>query len=199
MSDYATAHPEVLAFLSKRRSHPSKTMTGPGPDDETLQKLLSIASRVPDHGKLAPWRFVIYPPEKTPAIGQKLLEIAERREGPLDEARRDQELTRFTRAPVVIGVISSAAIHPKIPVWEQELSAGAVCMNMVSAAAASGFASQWLSEWFAFDEEAAQYLGCAEGERFAGFIHIGTPTLPPTERARPELSEIVSYWTERQA
>jgi nitroreductase len=171
-------------------------MTGPGPTEQQINDILTIAARVPDHGKLAPWRFVLYRPDLGETIGTWLADRFEALNGPLDSEQRQKELTRFTRAPLVVGVLSKAAEHPKIPVWEQELSAGAVCMNLLTAAAASGFASQWLSEWFAFDEEAARYLGARDGERFAGFIHIGTPTQPPFERPRPNLADIVSTWTE---
>ncbi|MTH99404.1 nitroreductase [Roseibium sp. RKSG952] len=196
MSDPASAHPDVISFLSRRRSHPSITMSAPGPDKATLDTILTIAARVPDHGKLAPWRFIVYRSADSVKIGERLAGIVEKRDGPLDEARRAQELGRFGRAPLVVGVVSRAGIHPKIPVWEQELSAGAVCMNLVNAAAASGFAAQWLSEWYAFDEEASRYLGCKENERFAGFIHIGTPTQAPVERPRPEISQITTEWVE---
>ncbi len=197
MSNFAPRCQEALDFLLRRRSHPSVTMTAPGPSESELADILTVAARVPDHGKLAPWRFVIYRAEQGERIGAKLLEIAVAKEGAsLDEARRQQELTRFTRGPLVVGVLSCAAVHPKIPVWEQELSAGAVCMNLVSAATASGYAAQWISEWYAFDEEASRFLGAREGERFAGFIHIGTPTQAPFERPRPELAQICTDWSE---
>ncbi|MBS8260102.1 nitroreductase [Roseibium polysiphoniae] len=196
MSTYSPRRQEALDFLLTRRSHPCVTMTEPGPDESDLRDILTVAARVPDHGKLAPWRFVIYREVKREIIGRKLLEICEAKNGPLEEARKEQELTRFSRAPLVIGVISTAAIHPKIPVWEQELSAGAVCMNLVSAASAAGYASQWLSEWYCFHETAARYLGCGEDERFAGFIHIGTPTQAPFERPRPDLADICTDWSE---
>ncbi|NVK34008.1 MAG: nitroreductase [Rhodobacteraceae bacterium] len=196
MSPYAPRHQEVLDFLLIRRSHPSVSMTAPGPNQETLDAILTAASRVPDHGKLAPWRFVVYRQEKGEVIGHKLLEIFEAKNGEQSEARRTQELTRFLRGPVVIGVISTAAVHPKIPIWEQELSAGACCMNLVNAATAAGFAAQWITEWYTFDEDASAYLGASENERFAGFIHIGTPSEPPFERARPLLDDIVTTWSE---
>ncbi|MBD8876592.1 nitroreductase family protein [Roseibium polysiphoniae] len=196
MSTYSPRRQEALDFLLTRRSHPCVTMTEPGPGESDLRDILTVAARVPDHGKLAPWRFVIYREAKREIIGRKLLEICEAENGPLDEARKEQELSRFSRAPLVIGVISTAAIHPKIPVWEQELSAGAVCMNLVSAASAAGYASQWLSEWYCFHETAARYLGCGEDERFAGFIHIGTPTQAPFERPRPDLADICTDWSE---
>ncbi len=197
MSNFAPRCQEALDFLLRRRSHPSVTMTAPAPSESELTDILTVAARVPDHGKLAPWRFVIYRAGQGERIGEKLLEIAEAKEGAqLDEARRQQELTRFARGPLVVGVLSCAAVHPKIPVWEQELSAGAVCMNLVSAATASGYAAQWISEWYAFDEEASRFLGAKDGERFAGFIHIGTPTQAPFERPRPELAQICTDWSE---
>lgn len=195
MSSHTPVSPETLSFLRKRRSHPSLTMSDPGPDIGQLEDILTIAARVPDHGKLAPWRFIVFRKAQGEEIGQVLLRIFENRNGPQDPALKSKELTRFTRAPIVVGVLSTAADHPKIPVWEQQLSAGAVCMNLVNAAAAAGFASQWLTEWYSFDAEAARYLGAKAHERFAGFIHIGTPTQPPAERARPDLTDIVTNWT----
>ncbi|MET1410945.1 nitroreductase [Roseibium sp. HPY-6] len=187
--------PEVLDFLRKRRSHPAVTMSEPSPNEDQINDFLTIAARVPDHGKLAPWRFILFRREHGEAIGKRLAEIYERKNGPLDKDQREKELTRFLRAPLIIGVVSTAREHPKIPVWEQQLSAGAVCMNLVSAAAAGGFASQWLTEWYSFDEEAASWLGAAENEQFAGFIQIGTPTQAPVERPRPELSALVHEWS----
>lgn len=192
----SSGSPQTLDFLRQRRSHPSVTMSAPGPDEEQLADLLTIAARVPDHGKLVPWRFIVFKADQGEAIGKVLAEMYERKSGPLDDAQREKELTRFTRAPLAVGVVSRAAEHPKIPLWEQQLSAGAVCMTLVTAASAAGFASQWLTEWVAFDAEAGRYLGLQDGERFAGFIHIGTPTQPPFERPRPELSQIISNWTD---
>jgi len=197
MNEILPRRPEVLEFLSKRRSHAALTISGPAPNEVELEALLNIATRVPDHGKLAPWRFVIYRSDADRTrVGEKLAEFADAKEGGLDAARREQELSRFTRAPLVVGVISCAALHPKIPVWEQELSAGAVCMNLMNAALASGFAAQWLSEWYCFDDEASRFLGCKDGERFAGFIHLGTATQVPAERARPVLADLCSTWSE---
>ncbi|TYC56391.1 nitroreductase [Rhodobacterales bacterium] len=196
MPNETARSPETLEFLRTRRSHPSVTMTGPGPDKAEIEDILTIAARVPDHGKLAPWRFILYPASEGKRIGEALTALHERKHGPLEGEMRTKELTRFTRAPVIIGVLSTAADHPKIPLWEQQLSAGAVCMNLVTAAAASGFVSQWLTEWYSFDEEAARYLGAREGERFAGFIQIGTPTLPPVERPRPALADLITNWEE---
>ncbi|WFE92242.1 nitroreductase [Roseibium porphyridii] len=196
MPNQDTMSPETLSFLRQRRSHPSVTMSSPGPDDDQIRDILTIAARVPDHGKLSPWRFVLYPSEQSETIGAWLAARCESLNGPLDYEQRQKELTRFQRAPRVIGVVSTAAEHPKIPIWEQQLSAGAVCMNLVTAAAASGYVSQWLTEWFAFDEEASRYLGAGENERFAGFVHIGTATQPPVERQRPDLAQLISNWTQ---
>ena len=196
MSAFSPAAPSVLEFLRKRRSHPSITMAEPGPSEHQVKDLLTIATRVPDHGKLAPWRFILFRAAQGEAVGHRLAAILEERQGPLDSDQRQKELTRFTRAPLVIGVVSTAALHPKIPVWEQQLSAGAVCMNLVTAAAAAGFVSQWLTEWYSFDEEAARFLGARDDERFAGFVHVGTPTQAPVERPRPDLADLVSQWSE---
>ena len=196
MSRFAIQRPEVLDFLLSRRSHPCVTMSEPGPSDYELSKILTAASRVPDHGKLSPWRFIVYRPHQGEIIGRKLAELSEAEKGPLDDQRKEQELTRFTRAPLVIGVVSQAAVHPKIPVWEQQLSAGAVCISLLNAASACGYASQWITEWYCFDTDAARYLGCTDQERFAGFIHIGTPTQAPFERPRPDVSAICTDWQE---
>ena len=198
MPSLTAGSPETLAFLRKRRSHPSVTMTDPGPGDDEIDDILTIAARVPDHGKLAPWRFILYRRDAGRTIGARLAARYEELCGPLDAEQRNKELTRFTRAPLVIGVVSRTAEHPKIPVWEQQLSAGAVCMNLVTAAAASGFASQWLSEWYSFDDDASRYLGAGPGERFAGFVHIGTATQPPVERPRPTLSDLITSWSETE-
>lgn len=185
---------DALRLLLTRRSQACNTLSLPAPDDKALEVLLTAATRVPDHGKLAPWRFIVLRGEARHMAGEKLLAIVEAREGPLDETRRKQELERFSRAPLVIAVVSKAAKHPKIPVWEQQLSAGAVCMTLLHAAHAMGFAAQWLTEWIAYDADVKSLLGVGEDERIAGFVHIGTPTVPPTERPRPDLATIVSEW-----
>ncbi|MBA5777595.1 nitroreductase [Stappia sp. F7233] len=169
-------------------------MVEPAPDDAELMQLLTAAARIPDHGKLAPWRFIVFRGEARLEAGRRLLAIAERKNGTLDEGQRKQELERLARAPLVVAVVSRAAEHPKIPVWEQQLSAGACCMTLLHAAHALGYAAQWLTEWVAYDAEAGRILGVKDGEQIAGFIHIGTPSLPPTERPRPELDQIVTYW-----
>ncbi|MCJ8051929.1 nitroreductase [Shinella curvata] len=184
---------KLIDYLSTRRSIPAFQMSEPGPSKGEVEEMLTLASRVPDHGKLAPWRFIVYRGEERRRISEELAKIAMGDKPDLSEEMVKVENTRLTRAPVVVAVVSKAAPHFKIPEWEQVMSAGAVCLNLVMAANAHGFASNWLTEWYAFDSRAYPILGVNEGEKVAGFIHIGTPTVPPTERPRPELSEIVTW------
>ncbi|ODN72028.1 nitroreductase family protein [Methylobrevis pamukkalensis] len=185
---------DALDLLSTRRSISAPFLAEPGPDADQLDTLLTIASRVPDHGKLAPWRFILYRGDARRAAGEALAALLVARDPATETRRLDEERGRFARAPLVVGVVSRAAEHVKIPVWEQQLSAGAAAMNLVTAAHAMGFAAQWVSEWCAYDAEAAAILGLRAGERFAGFVHIGTPTVPPQDRPRPALDEIVTDW-----
>lgn len=191
-----TEQSDTLRLLLTRRSHPAMTLVEPAPQGDVLRSILQAASRVPDHGKLVPWRFILIRGDARAELGRRLLPLAQAREnGELSAERREQELTRFTRAPLVVAVISRAAVHPKIPVWEQQLCVGAVCMNLVLAAHASGFAAQWLTEWMAFDDDVSAMLGLAETERVAGFIHLGTPSQPTTERPRPDIDDLISEWS----
>ncbi|MFT2211918.1 nitroreductase family protein [Rhizobium giardinii] len=180
-------------YLATRRSIPAFQMGGPGPGTAEIEEMLKLASRVPDHGKLAPWRFIVYRGEERARISGELAKMALAAKPDLSEEMIKVENTRLTRAPVVVAVVSKAAPHFKVPEWEQLMSAGAVCLNLLMAANAHGFASNWLTEWYAFDEKAYPLLGVQPGERIAGFIHIGTPQVPPTERPRPELADIVTW------
>jgi nitroreductase len=180
-------------YLATRRSIPAFQMGGPGPGTAEIEEMLKLASRVPDHGKLAPWRFIVYRGEERARISGELAKMALAAKPDLSEEMIKVENTRLTRAPVVVAVVSKAAPHFKVPEWEQLMSAGAVCLNLLMAANAHGFASNWLTEWYAFDEKAYPLLGVQPGERLAGFIHIGTPQVPPTERPRPELADIVTW------
>jgi nitroreductase len=184
---------KLIDYLSTRRSIPAFQMAEPGPDRATVEDMLKLASRVPDHGKLAPWRFIVYRGDERQRISEELAAIAIADKPELSDEMVKVENTRLMRAPVVVAVVSRAAPHFKIPEWEQVMSAGAVCLNLVMAANAHGYASNWLTEWYAFDERAYPILGLEPGEKVAGFIHIGTATVPPTERPRPELSEIVTW------
>ncbi|MGX6647196.1 nitroreductase family protein [Maricaulaceae bacterium MS644] len=190
----APAHPsqETLELLARRRSTTAKAMTGPGPSPDQLETLLQIAARTPDHGKLFPWRFVVFEGEARARFGE-VLEARLREIEPDGPAERYAlERGRFERAPVVIAVISDAMENHKIPEWEQILSAGAVCQNMLIAASAMGFAAQWLTEWYAYDKVAKKALGLDPGERVAGFIYVGSATEDPTER--PRKAPRVSRW-----
>lgn len=184
---------KLIDYLASRRSVPAFQMCDPGPDRAEIEAILTLAIRVPDHGKLAPWRFVVYQGEERRRIGEELLRLALEKNPELSEEMIAVERSRFTRAPVVVGVISKAAPHAKIPEWEQIMSAGAVCLNLLMAANAYGYVSNWLSEWFAFDDRAHDLLGIAPDEKVAGFIHIGSTTFPITERPRPNLQDVVSW------
>tara|TARA_R110002020_G_scaffold34066_2_gene103344 strand:- start:8875 stop:9468 length:594 start_codon:yes stop_codon:yes gene_type:complete len=183
----------LKAYLETRRSIPAFQMSGPGPSRPEIEEMLTLASRVPDHGKLAPWRFIVYSGPERERISLELAKVAIANKPDISDDMIKVENTRLTRAPVVIAVVSRAAPHVKIPEWEQVLSAGAVCLNLVMAANALGYASNWLTEWFAFDQSVHPLLGVSSDEKIAGFIHIGTEKLHPGERARPELSDIVTF------
>ncbi|MEM9220827.1 MAG: nitroreductase [Pseudomonadota bacterium] len=179
-------------YLATRRTVTANLLAEPSPDPATLDAMLNAAARVPDHGKLAPWRFIVFRGAAREYAGEKFAEIAGADE---DSAKATAERGRFTRAPVVVAVVSCAAPHAKIPEWEQILSAGAVCLNLIHAASAYGFGAQWLTEWIAYDGKAKAAIGIKPDEQVAGFIHIGTPTVAPSERARPELSDIVTLFS----
>ncbi|RIY03234.1 nitroreductase [Aureimonas flava] len=183
---------DAKTLLATRRSVSIPALRAPGPSDGELRDILVAASRVPDHGKLTPWRFVLFRGEAAAATGRALAALAERREGPLSEGRRAYEEARFTRAPLVIGVVSTARPHFKIPEWEQVLSAGAATMNLIHAAHAHGFAANWITEWVAYDEEAKILMGIGPEEKVVGFVYVGTPSEVPSDRPRPELSAVVS-------
>jgi nitroreductase len=183
----------LKSYLETRRSIPAFQMSEPGPSRGEIEEMLTLASRVPDHGKLAPWRFIVYAGDVRERMSLELAGIAMARKPDMADDMIAVEKNRLTRAPVVIAVVSRAAPHVKIPEWEQVMSAGAVCLNLVMAANALGYASNWLTEWFAFDEDAYGVLGIADGEKVAGFIHIGTPKMHPGERPRPALADIVTF------
>lgn len=182
--------PAVIEFMQKRRSASAKQMSGPGPSDEELQTMIGIACRVPDHGKLSPWRFIRYAPNYCRRLGEICLERALERDPALNAEMREFEVTRFTRVPVVICIVSRPQDHPKIPHWEQILSSGAAAMNLLIAANALGFDAQWITEWVAYDEKIAPALGLRPGEKIAGLVSIGTRTLPKTERDRPQIHDV---------
>jgi nitroreductase len=186
--------PDALELLKTRRSVKPIEMTGPGPDAGQIETLLTVAARVPDHGKLAPWRFIVFEGAAREAAGAV---IAGRFAETHPEATAEQiafERNRLARAPLVIAVVSRAAPHVKIPEWEQQLSAGAAAMALLMAAHATGFAASWITEWYAYDRAVLDALGLGAHERIAGFVHIGRPRKPPEDRDRPKLSDIVSRY-----
>jgi len=187
-------NPALRDHLLTRRSVGMAFLKEPGPTPDQLQQILTIGTRVPDHGKVTPWRLVVIAGDARKQAGEKLAEIAARRHPEMDEAGLEVERMRFLPAPLTIGVISSPKEHPKVPEFEQLLSAGNVALNLVHAAYAFGFAASWLTRWYAFDAEATAMLGAREGERFVGFVHIGTPATVIEDRPRPALEDIVSYW-----
>ena len=181
--------PKALDLLLSRRSGSAKAMGGPGPDADQLRQILAAGARVPDHGKLFPWRFIIFEGEGRNRAGDILADV-KTAEG--ERPRQvEEERQRFLRAPVVIGVISIATQPHKIPLWEQELSAGAVCQNMLIAAHAMGFVANWITEWYAYHPMVKERFGLQANEKVAGFIYIGMAKDKLEERPRPELDKIV--------
>ncbi len=185
----------LIDYLSRRRTVPSLQLDDPGPKADQISEILTIAARVPDHGKLVPWRFVIFSREQRHIAEGWLRSRAAAISEYGEKGPEVEKAARFVRAPVVVGVVSAPMDHPKIPLWEQHLSAAAVCLNLIHAAHAHGFSAQWLTDWFTYDDEAAAFLGAKDDERFAGFIHIGTPTIDPVERDRPDIEALTSYWS----
>lgn len=182
-----------LSLLASRRSGRPRDMIAPGPDDAQLEAMLAIAARTPDHGKLAPWRFVVVPPQARDKLAS-VITTAYRAERPQAARLEIEALEQFARqAPTLMVVLSSPRPGSHIPVWEQELSAGAACMNLLHAAHAMGFVAGWLTGWAAYAEAVRDAFGAAP-ERIAGFIFIGSPSQQLEERVRPETSNIVSLW-----
>ena len=186
--------PDALELLKTRRSVKPIELNGPGPTGAELDTLLKIASRVPDHGKLAPWRFILFEGEARAAAGEAIASAFKANRPDATPDQIDFERKRLARAPLVIAVVSRAGPHMKIPEWEQELSAGASAMTLVIAAHAMGYAASWITEWYAYDRRVLDALGLAANERIAGFVHIGRPAKPPEERDRPALAEIVTRY-----
>jgi nitroreductase len=176
----------VIDFLLSRKSPPISQLHEPGPDDAQIDLMIRVATRIPDHGLLEPWRFILYRGDVRDKIGEYLAKRAAEREGPLTDQRIAQERARFTRAPLVIGVVSSPKAHERIPEWEQFLSGGNAAYSLVLAAHALGFGANWVSNWFADDSPSRAFLGLAPNERVIGFVHIGKYSNKIPDRPRPE-------------
>lgn len=190
--------PEALDLLKTRRSVKPGELTGPAPTAAEIDTILTVASRVPDHGKLNPWRFIVFAGDSRLAAGEKIASafLAKYPQSKPDQV--DYERGRLARAPLVIAVVSKAGAHVKIPEWEQVLSAGAAAMSVVFGAHALGYAASWITEWYAYDRQFLDAIGLSSQERIAGFIHIGRVKEPPEDRPRPPLAEIVKFYGGQQ-
>jgi nitroreductase len=184
--------PEAIDLLKTRRSVKPIELAGPPPTAAEVETLLTVASRVPDHGKLTPWRFIVFEGDARLTAGAKIAEVFKLNRPEATPDQVEMEGKRLARAPLVIAVVSRAGAHVKIPEWEQVLSAGAAATSLVFAAHAMGFAASWLTEWYAYDRRVLDALGLAPNERIAGFVHIGRPVKPSEDRPRPSLNEIVT-------
>ena len=184
--------PTTLDVLLSRRSCAARTMTEPGPSKTQLADILRAGARVPDHGKLSPWRFIVFEREGRERFADILVNTLS--QDGANPSQSDEWRARVTAAPVIIGVVSSALELIKIPVWEQEMSAGAVCQNILIASHALGFVANWLTEWYAYHPSVKLKIGLKPGERMAGFIYIGTPKDEVVERPRPDLSKIITHF-----
>ncbi|HET8898656.1 MAG TPA: nitroreductase [Rhodanobacteraceae bacterium] len=186
----------ALDLLQQRHSIPAMQLGEPGPDAAELDRLLSAALRVPDHGKLTPWRLLLLAGEQRREFGRRLALMAIEKQPDLPETKRAKDRQRYEHAPLVIAVIAHIdTAHARIPAQEQLLSAGCVAYNLLLGAEALGFGAQWLTGWAAYDRDAATLLGLAENEHVIGFIHIGTPAMQPPDRERPAIADKVSRWT----
>lgn len=179
------ASTELQHRLARRRSASAQNLSLPGPSPEQIDQILHLGARTPDHGKLFPWRFVVLGPNSRADLTERLTPLAARQPGP-DKARA--VLAKLTAPPLTILVISTPVVGHKVPVWEQQLSAGAVCMNLEHAADALGFSASWITDWYSYDPDALAMFGVGPGEQVAGFIHIGTAPQAPLERPRPDMA-----------
>ena len=186
-------HPssDTLTLMSRRRSASAQTLGAPAPGDGELTDLLRLASRVPDHGKMQPWRFVILRGDAKAGFVDRLRELATRRP---DKVKAEAALIKIETPPLCVAVVSSTREGGK-PVWEQQLSSGAVCMNLLLAADAMGYGANWITDWYGYDRAALGLLGLVDGETLAGWIMLGTPSEPPLERVRPDIAQISSVWS----
>jgi nitroreductase len=184
--------PDALTLLKTRNSPRAQDLGLPAPSDAQLTEMLTIAARVPDHGLMKPWRFIVLSPETRPQLVEKLIANFRAANPGASEQEAEKQKLRFSGSPVIVAVISRTTPNPKVPEMEQLLSAGAACMNLLNAAAATGFGANWLTGWAAFDPRSKEVFGLQDNERIVGFVHIGTPKGEAFERPRPALSEIVS-------
>ena len=185
----------VIDFLLARRSSKPALLAEPGPSAAELNTILMAAARVPDHKKLAPWRFIVFEGDARARFGEKLAEICAREENDVSDVRLETERQRLLRAPTVVCAVYAPKIDAPVPALEQCLSAGAACYNLCLAANALGFGTSWITEWYSFNAAVAETLGLARTEQVAGFIYIGTATEAQPDRDRPALADIVTRWS----
>lgn len=186
---------DILNLLLTRRSVLAKDIIEPGPSETQIESILSAAHRVPDHGKIGPWRFILFKGEAREKFGKTLRTRFTELNPDASEKLLGFEEARFTRAPLVIAVVANIdKEHPKIPIWEQQLAVGACCQNLLLAVTALGFAGQWLTEWYAYDDDINSALELKCSERIAGYFYIGSKTEVPNERVRPELKERIKKY-----
>jgi nitroreductase len=185
----------ALDFLRNRRSLPAAQLQPPGPTPEALREIIATAIRVPDHGKLTPWRLIVFSGNTGARFGAALADLHHRVDPGVPEQKLAKDRDRFAHSPVVLAVIARInAQHPKVPAQEQLLSAGCVAFNLLLAAQAAGFAAQWLTGWSCYDRDAAKLLGLAENESVIAYIHIGGSGSEPPERKRPAVEDVTSAW-----
>ncbi len=181
----------VLDYLATRRSTPAHTLIAPGPDAETLAAILRLGARVPDHGKLTPWRFVTFTPESKARLVEALMPLAAHQADPV---KASKALSKLSNPPVSVLVISAPVQPHPIPEWEQALSAACVCYNMLLAGGAFGFGVNWITDWYSYDPAATGLYGLKAGEKVAGFIHFGAAPSAPLERERPDVAALITKW-----
>ena len=186
---------DPIEFLVTRRSTVARMMGEPSPNDSELRKIMEAGMRVPDHGRLTPWRFIIIRGEARETIGNVIADSFKKNTPDAIDEQIDIERERLTRAPVVIAVLSRIQREHKIPEWEQVLSSGAACQTMLIAAQSMGYAAQWLTEWYAYDSDVKNALGAEPGDEISGFVYLGTGIGDLKDRARPDYDDIVSEWS----
>ena len=185
---------QTIDHLLTRRSVSANRLGEPGPSQHQIQQMLTAAARVPDHKSLIPWRFLLFQGDARKEFGKLLAGICQSEEKDVGQFRLETEANRFMRAPLVIAVISRVVKNAAAPEWEQVLSAGAACQNLLVVATALGFGAQWITEWYGYSQGVGAALKLSHNERVAGFVYIGTAKEKPEERERPALADIVQSW-----
>lgn len=195
MSELNKLDGETVEFLTTRRSTVARMMDEPGPDDAELKTIMEAGMRVPDHGRMTPWRFIVIRGDARDTIGNVIADVFRKNNPDAIDEQVEMEQERLMRAPVVIAVVSRVQKEHKIPEWEQVLSAGAACQTMLIAAQSMGYAAQWLTEWYAYDADVKKAVGAGDDDEIAGYIYLGTGIGKLSDRARPEYDDIVSEWS----